>query len=86
MCPIFLTHFLYSLQLIGIDNGTSCLNLLIQAKKQLEAKYMRLREMTGRLRGRDMEMGRVMEDKMRLLVEMLDEIGVEHNLSQVNNI
>ena len=44
---------------------------------------MRLREMTGRLRGRDMEMGRVMEDKMRLLVEMLDEIGVEHNLSQV---
>ena len=45
---------------------------------------MRLREMTGRLRGRDMELGRVMEDKMRLLAEMLDEIGVEHNLAQVD--
>jgi len=54
-----------------------------KAKKQLEAKYMRLREMTGQLRGRDMELGRVMEDKMRLLAEMLDEIGVEHNLAQV---
>jgi len=53
-----------------------------QAKKKLESKYMKLRQMTGELRGRDMEMGRIMEDKMRLLIEMFDEIGVEHLLGQ----
>ncbi len=52
-------------------------------KKQLEAKYMKLRQLTGELRGRDMELGRVMEDKMRVLLEMLEELGVDSGLGQV---
>jgi len=54
-----------------------------QAKKQLEAKYMRLRQLTGELRGRDMELGRVLEDKMRLLVEILEEVGVDTGLPPI---
>ena len=55
-------------------------------KKQLEAKYMKLRQLTGELRGRDMELGRVMEDKMRVLLEMLEELGVDSGLGQVGRV
>ena len=48
-----------------------------QARKQLEAKYMKMRQLTSELRGKDMELARLLEDKMRILAEMLDELGVE---------
>ena len=44
---------------------------------QLEAKYMRLRQLTGELRGKDMEVGRLLEDKMRILAEILEEQGIQ---------
>jgi hypothetical protein len=44
---------------------------------QVEAKYMRLRQLTGELRGKDMEVGRLLEDKMRILAEILEEQGVQ---------
>ena len=47
---------------------------------------MRLRQLTGELRGRDMELGRVLEDKMRLLVEILEEVGVDTGLPPVSSI
>ena len=47
------------------------------ARKELEAKYMRLRQQTSELRGRDLELARLLEDKMRVLGEMLVELGVE---------
>ena len=59
--------------------------IFVKAKKQLEAKYMRLRQLTGELRGRDMELGRVLEDKMRLLVEILEEVGVDTGLPPVSS-
>jgi hypothetical protein len=43
----------------------------------VEAKYMRLRQLTGELRGKDMEVGRLLEDKMRILAEILEEQGVQ---------
>ena len=46
---------------------------------------MRLRQLTGELRGRDMELGRVLEDKMRLLVEILEEVGVDTGLPPVSS-
>merc|ERR1711892_1531737 len=51
-----------------------------QARKQLEAKYMKMRQLTSELRGKDMELARLLEDKMRVLSEMLDELGVDHPL------
>ena len=51
-----------------------------QARKQLEAKYMKMRQLTSELRGKDMELARLLEDKMRILAEMLDELGVEQPL------
>lgn len=48
-----------------------------QARKQLEAKYMKMRQLTSELRGKDMELARLLEDKMRILADMLDELGVE---------
>ena len=48
-----------------------------RARKQLEAKYMKMRQLTSELRGKDMELARLLEDKMRILAEMLDELGVE---------
>merc|ERR1719394_878893 len=50
------------------------------ARKQLEAKYMKMRQLTSELRGKDMELARLLEDKMRVLAEMLDELGVEQPL------
>ena len=47
------------------------------ARKELEAKYMRMRQLTSELRGRDLTLARLLEDKMRLLCEMLEELGVE---------
>merc|ERR550519_287335 len=47
------------------------------ARKELEAKYMRMRQLTSELRGRDLTLARLLEDKMRLLCEMLEEFGVE---------
>ena len=47
------------------------------ARKELEAKYMRMRQLTSELRGRDLTLARLLEDKMRLLYEMLEELGVE---------
>jgi len=51
-----------------------------RARKQLEAKYMKMRQLTSELRGKDMELARLLEDKMRILGEMLDELGVEQPL------
>lgn len=51
-----------------------------QARKQLEAKYMKMRQLTSELRGKDMELARLLEDKMRVLGEMLDELGVHQPL------
>ena len=47
------------------------------ARKELEAKYMRMRQLTSELRGRDLELARLLEDKMRLLGDMLEEVGLE---------
>ena len=52
-----------------------------RARKQLEAKYMKMRQLTSELRGKDMELARLLEDKMRILAEMLDELGVEQPLA-----
>ena len=52
-----------------------------RARKQLEAKYMKMRQLTSELRGKDMELARLLEDKMRILAEMLDELGVEQPLT-----
>ena len=38
---------------------------------------MRMRQLTSELRGRDLTLARVLEEKMRLLCEMLEELGVE---------
>ena len=38
---------------------------------------MRLRQLTGELRGKDMEVGRLLEDKMRILGEILEEQGIQ---------
>ena len=38
---------------------------------------MRMRQLTSELRGRDLTLARLLEDKMRLLCEMLEELGVE---------
>ena len=37
------------------------------ARKELEAKYLRMRQLTSELRGRDLELARLLEDKRRLL-------------------
>ena len=47
------------------------------ARKELESKYMRMRQLTSELRGRDLALARLLEEKMRLLGEMLEELGVE---------
>jgi A-kinase anchor protein 13 len=47
------------------------------ARKDLESKYMRMRQLTSELRGRDLDLARLLEDKMRLLGEMLEELGAE---------
>ena len=47
------------------------------ARKQLESKYMKMRQFTSELRGKDMELARLCEDKMRVMLEMLDESGAE---------
>ena len=38
---------------------------------------MKMRQLTSELRGKDMELAKLLEDKMRVLAEMLDELGAE---------
>ena len=42
-----------------------------RARKQLEAKYMKMRQLTSELRGKDMELARLLEDKMRIVLKFM---------------
>ena len=48
-----------------------------QARRHLDAKYTKMRELTSELRQKDMELAMLLEDKMRVLAEMSGELGLE---------
>ena len=52
------------------------------ARRQLEGKFMKMRQLTSELRGKDVALARLLEDKMRVLGEMLEELGVESRVEQ----
>ena len=47
------------------------------ARKKMEAEYQRMRQMPSELRGRDRKRARLLENKKRLLGEVLEEVGLE---------
>ena len=53
-----------------LQNATSEEN-----RRYADAKFMRLRFLTAELRARDIEMARIMEDKMRVMGDMLGVLG-----------
>ncbi len=42
-----------------------------EARRLVESKYMRVHHLTAELRGRDLEIARLLEDKMRLMCDLL---------------
>ena len=44
---------------------------LEEARRFVDAKYMRLRHLTAELRGKDLDLARTFEDKMRIVGDML---------------
>ena len=44
-------------------------------KRHVQSKYLRLRRLTAELRGKDIELAKLLEDKMRIMSEMLAVVG-----------
>ena len=44
-------------------------------KRHVQSKYLRLRRLTAELRGKDIELAKLLEDKMRIMSEMLSIVG-----------
>jgi hypothetical protein len=44
-------------------------------KRNVQSKYLRLRRLTAELRGKDIELAKLLEDKMRIMSEMLAVVG-----------
>jgi hypothetical protein len=42
-----------------------------ESRRNIDAKYMRLRHLTAELRGKDLDMARTLEDRMRIIGDML---------------
>lgn len=55
----------------GMPVGTT----IADARRHVEAKYMRMRHLTAELRGKDIELGRLLEEKMRIMSDMLVVLG-----------
>ncbi len=44
-------------------------------KRHVQSKYLRLRRLTAELRGKDIELAKLLEDKMKIMSEMLAVVG-----------
>ena len=51
------------------------------ARRAVEAKYMRMRYLTAELRGKDIELARLLEDKMRVMADMQIVLGNANSAS-----
>ena len=47
-----------------------------EIRRHVEDKYMRMRHLTAELRGKDLDLARLLEDKMRVMSDMLTVMGV----------
>eukprot|EP00094_Tigriopus_californicus_P002858 TCALIF_02756-PA protein Name:"Similar to AKAP13 A-kinase anchor protein 13 (Homo sapiens)" AED:0.12 eAED:0.12 QI:0/0.64/0.6/0.73/1/1/15/1980/1495 len=59
----------------GSDSEGGVSSNVLEARRNVEAKYMRMRHLTAELRGKDIELARLLEDKMRVMGDMLVVLG-----------
>ena len=59
---------------------------MFQARRQLDIKYMKMKQKVGGLRERDMELARTLETKMNTYQDMLEELGIQYKLPEVSTI
>lgn len=65
------------------ENNEEGYGSLMEVRKFLDAKYMRLRHLTAELRGKDIELARLLEDKMRVMGDILVALGVKDPIKDI---